>query len=158
MGCLCVTSSLRLFGEKALRVCTALKTHGTPPFFGRHCFGREYNKDAACNSAWRTVVVESVVVRPNELPASDRGVRRQAARPTRWTLPLRPGGTGHWRGRGAGKRHFFGLGWRGRGAGTARAWRGHPLPRGKDLLPPLHHHTSRGHASGSRGATAHTTT
>eukprot|EP00661_Eupelagonemidae_sp_cell13_P020415 gene20415-biopygen7058 len=37
-----------------------------------------------------------------------------------------------WRGRGAGYRHFFGLGWRGRGAGTARAWRGHFLfPQGE---------------------------
>eukprot|EP00661_Eupelagonemidae_sp_cell13_P013777 gene13777-biopygen6536 len=31
-----------------------------------------------------------------------------------------PGGTGRWRGRGAGYRHFFGL-------GVARAWRGHVL-------------------------------
>eukprot|EP00661_Eupelagonemidae_sp_cell13_P010682 gene10682-biopygen19827 len=45
-----------------------------------------------------------------------------------------PGGTGQWRGRGAGMARawrglqaMFGLGWRGRGAGMARAWRGHVL-------------------------------
>eukprot|EP00661_Eupelagonemidae_sp_cell13_P022165 gene22165-biopygen2711 len=44
---------------------------------------------------------------------------------------LGSGGTGHWRGRGAGYRHFFCLGWRGRSAGMARAWRGHFLfPQG----------------------------
>eukprot|EP00661_Eupelagonemidae_sp_cell13_P010812 gene10812-biopygen269 len=35
----------------------------------------------------------------------------------------RPGGTGHWRGHGAGVARA----WRGRGAGMARAWRGHVL-------------------------------
>eukprot|EP00661_Eupelagonemidae_sp_cell13_P024934 gene24934-biopygen16463 len=42
-------------------------------------------------------------------------------------LAAGPGGTGHWRGRGAGYRLQFGMS----GAGVARAWRGHvmfPLP------------------------------
>eukprot|EP00661_Eupelagonemidae_sp_cell13_P020972 gene20972-biopygen8608 len=52
-------------------------------------------------------------------------------------MTWRPGGSGQswgnrkvaraWRGRGAGYRHFFGLGWRGRGAGMARAF---PVPPG----------------------------
>eukprot|EP00661_Eupelagonemidae_sp_cell13_P010262 gene10262-biopygen7748 len=135
-----------------------IRVPGAPARETGHAWGENYMYDARVIRARAVGIARSIILRFDPfLSSRKRRVLRCAWR----RLPRRrfrdalgasgagvsalrevgtqsPGGTGHWRGRGAGMARawhgpevIFALGWRGRGAG---AWRGHVLsPQG--LVP-----------------------